>query len=828
MPQSQNGHGTGRFAYDSCHQSSHLSLEFLRISPLRISYPVEASCRTILCGCIAIACSSLFTLIFVSLSAYAAQTEHVIIRSTGSRQELKAKVRALGGTIQHEFQNITAVSAIVPASSLTALTATPQFKLRKTVIVNAPQPRDPKGFTKGVVKLQAAGKILFDNNTLIKNAQVLPNDYLFNNTLINATKLQAAGDLGQGIIVAVIDSGTANNESVVPALAGTVIGGENLVPSDEDPVGSATSTLNGAHGTWVGTMIAAHVGFIFPNTDCLVQTLQLNAPDSVIDQGDGTSIVPLVGVAPAASIYAVKVFPSSGAGAPTDRILAAMDRVITIKKNFLSGMPPTPVGGSGTEDDPFVYDSLNIEVVNMSLGGPTLEAGRDMEDLLTQEMLNVGITLANSTGNAGPALLTTGSPSTGLAGIASAAANIPAHERIFWDLAGIPGTCALGLGLLARPNDTLQTAYFSSRGATADGRVGVDVTSAGYFNFVEGPDGSLSLVAGTSFAAPAVAGAAALLHYAVPKASAIQIRNSIVLGANPKVLGDKSTRLDQGMGYLDVAGSLTLLNKHKVPGQLPQFPPYFGDVALNLLKFGYLPYFVGPSTTVNLKANNLLPGQKKEFLIYIGKDLGTVQVQVTSVTPQLPPDKQNQIFGDDVILAAHQAKTSAFGEGDYPVFSFVNAPGTFKIDAPEPGYMRVVLVGDWTNAGRVSATLTVTAANKGTAAFDNYGKVNEGDLLSIPYTMPAGVNIGTFELTWNNDWAHYPTNDLDLIVVDPDGNVILDGATLNGRELATITTPKAGTWTILVSGFNVFGKLHNDGSETGPQTDTYRVRVFTQ
>ena len=94
--------------------------------------------------------------------------------------------------------------------------------------------------------------------------------------------------------------------------------------------------------------------------------------------------------------------------------------------------------------------------------------------------------------------------------------------------------------------------------------------------------------------------------------------------------------------------------------------------------------------------------------------------------------------------------------------------------------------------------------------------------------MPSGVNLSTSELAWNNDWSHYPTNDTDLLVVDPDGNLILDGATLNGREMATIVNPKPGNWTIMVSGFNVFGKLQDDGSETGPQTDTYRVRVFAQ
>ena len=55
-----------------------------------------------------------------------------------------------------------------------------------------------------------------------------------------------------------------------------------------------------------------------------------------------------------------------------------MDRVITLKKNFLAGEPSVPVSGSGTEDYPFCSnDSLNIQVVNMSLGGLTLAAGRD-------------------------------------------------------------------------------------------------------------------------------------------------------------------------------------------------------------------------------------------------------------------------------------------------------------------------------------------------------------------------------------------------------------------------------------------------------------------
>src|SRR5207237_2636685 len=126
------------------------------------------------------------------------------------------------------------------------------------------------------------------------------------------------------------------------------------------------------------------------------------------------------------------------------------------------GQPSVPVSGSGTEDDPFVFDSLDIKVLNMSLGGFTLFAGRDTSDLLTRQMLSVGIMLAVSVGNAGPSGLTTSSPSTGLGSLATAAASTPIHERIFRDLPATGTTaCRLGRGLLSRPSDSIQTASFS-------------------------------------------------------------------------------------------------------------------------------------------------------------------------------------------------------------------------------------------------------------------------------------------------------------------------------------------------------------------------------
>src|SRR5438105_178714 len=380
---------------------------------------------------------TIFLLVLLAVASYA-QTTDVLVLSTGSKQVMTQKIQALGGKIRHDFANVNAVSATVPTAALTVLSASSELKVRKTGVFSLPLPADPKGVDAGVIALQAEGKVLLDQSGIVRTSQSLPADYSFNNAYINASPLHAAGHLGQGVVVALIDSGTANNESTVLAISGTVLGGETFVPAGEDLITSATSTKNGMHGTWTATMIAGHALFLFANTSCFVQSLRVNASDSVLDATPygypGYAAVPMIGVAPAASIYALKVFPSAGGGAPEDRIMAAMDRAITLKKNFLAGKPSVPVSGSGLEDDPFVYDSLNIGVVNMSLGGPTTAAGRDLEDLLTLEMVKADITLADSTGNAGPSGLTTGSPSTGLGSIASAASLTPAHERIYRDL----------------------------------------------------------------------------------------------------------------------------------------------------------------------------------------------------------------------------------------------------------------------------------------------------------------------------------------------------------------------------------------------------------
>jgi hypothetical protein len=81
--------------------------------------------------------------------------------------------------------------------------------------------------------------------------------------------------------------------------------------------------------------------------------------------------------------------------------------------------------------------------------------------------------------------------------------------------------------------------------------------------------------------------------------------------------------------------------------------------------------------------------------------------------------------------------------------------------------------------------------------------IRGGDNLVYTFTMPEGVQKAEFLLRWVADWDQYPTNDLDMYLLDPQGNVNGDGATLNSPEHVTVSNPKSGSWSVLVQGFAV-------------------------
>ena len=752
--------------------------------------------------------------------------DRIIVQCRADCAAAEADLAKLGAIINKRYDNVAALAVTLPVGQLKTLSTLPSIKdVAKNRIVRLPGHRVIEGrpMRLTLAALKDLRPLVLKDRALLAAIAKQPLDFGFDNALNKATVLHKGGQTGKGVIVAIIDTGTANNADVVPALAGSVIGGETIV-NFVDPAfePSSTSTLNDAHGTMTGTMIAGHAAFVFPNTSTLVRSLKVHAPSSVQPLNATESLVPMIGTAPDASIYALKVFaaPPPGEtdspGADTADVLAAMDRTITLKRNFDRGLSTQPISGDGTEDHPYMYNALNIQVVNMSLGGSSLFPGFEPDDLLTLAMLKAGITVVVSAGNDGPNAMTIGSPASGFGALSVGAASDARHVRVAIDTD--PGF-ALGQGVIYRPADHLQVAYFSSRGPIADGRTGVHLIANGVANFVQAADGSLALVDGTSFSAPMVAGAAALLRGAFPKAKAAQVREALIKGANPRLLGGRVSAIDQGSGYLDVAAARDLLQAGRLEGDIPKLPDIeeLTLVQNNIKKAGVAPVaFRDGVFTADIKG--LAAGEMVHFFV-ANPSRGRLNIKLDNITFELPPDKQNQlpadpdteIKGDRFLVAITDTVLSLDASpwwwlGKTEVNTSYNE--TFGFSG---GVVRVAVRAAAINAGKMSGKLTLTRAGYDAAipvVATGSLKDNETDLFKL--NVSATTTRAIFDLSWRATWAYYPTHDIDLLLISPDGQLLGAGATLNSPEhfsLARSLMP--GDWIVLVDGYNLHGNKDN-------------------
>jgi subtilisin family serine protease len=760
---------------------------------------------------VALACVLVVATSFSATAAnrvlHTTDTESLVLRCINQCDQVANEVESLGGTVTVRFINVNALAIQVASDVIDQVAAIKGIsKVAKDRQVPLPRPITPMSLgQKANVNLQALSKA---DLTDLLNTQ--PANYNFNNQLTGATALHQAGLLGEDVVVAVIDTGVANNDLIVPALASSVIGGESFVSGPEEP--SATSTLNDGHGTMVSSMIAGHAVFVVSNTSNIVQSLLVHAPDSVIPFSPNESLVPMIGTAPAASIYAMKVFPTYSEFAPSTAILAAMDRVISLRRNYEAGQPVAPVSGSGTENDPFVYDSLNIQVVNMSLGGQTLIPGLELEDVLALEMLKNGIAVVASTGNEGPTALSGGSPGTSVASIAVGAANTAAHERVWLDL-----QVDLGFGKLYRPNDMTQIASFSSRGPTADGRRGVDVVANGMGSFTQGADGGIYLVAGTSFSAPTVAGAAALLSGAKPYFTATQIRSALIRAANDDIFDERTESIDQGKGFLDVVEALYLLDAGKAKNKVPSLPKLpkkpqkilddIEDFNVEIVEFDHDDDHHHRKTDRHKRSTyttevELQPGQVKHIMVPTGDNTGAITVNVTEIQAELPVEEQNILFGDDIFLTVVDTPTAT---AEILASEFLLDDTSLEFVDPQHGLMRLAVMGDFTNAGEVRATITIEEQRIKLAKALLKGKLRDGEFDEFQLGVEPGTDGVYFSLDWKGDWGHYPVNDLDLILIDPNGNLWFDAATLRVPEKLMIDSPVPGIWNVIIDGYDLHG-----------------------
>jgi serine protease AprX len=247
-------------------------------------------------------------------AASAATTESVIVTASGLLSPVTA-VLELGGTVVTQFQIIDGVEALIPAAIEPLLAALPGITVTPDVSVNV-QSAPPES-----------------------TAPHTPSDAFLQQT--GATQLAADGDTGQGVTVAVMDTGIDD----LPDFAGRLIGGVDLAGGN-DPYQDSYG-----HGTFVAGLIA----------------------------GDGASSNgQYSGEAPGANLVSIKV---AGASGQTD--LASL--ILGLQWAVLNKA---------------VY---NIKVLNLSFGYHSSQSTViNPLDQAVQVAWDSGITVVVSAGNAGP------------------------------------------------------------------------------------------------------------------------------------------------------------------------------------------------------------------------------------------------------------------------------------------------------------------------------------------------------------------------------------------------------------------------------------------
>jgi hypothetical protein len=153
-----------------------------------------------------------------------------------------------------------------------------------------------------------------------------------------------------------------------------------------------------------------------------------------------------------------------------------------------------------------------------------------------------------------------------------------------------------------------------------------------------------------------------VLRQRFPAATARQIRNAILASADPTLVNAADV-LDQGHGFVNATAASSLLAGGSVSNTVDPAPNANQSVKVNVEQntpVKAVDGFVRQTLT-------LQPGQRHEVLYQVLPNTSQVIVSLSNFSASLPPNKQNQFFGDDIFFGVHSAKTSAIGDGDYLV-----------------------------------------------------------------------------------------------------------------------------------------------------------------
>ncbi|KAA3615527.1 MAG: T9SS C-terminal target domain-containing protein [Calditrichaeota bacterium] len=727
-----------------------------------------------------LACTLILGIFLGAGTAFAAdEMVDIIVSVDKPYADVVSYVKKLGGEVKFEYKYIDAIAISIPRREFDVLNRHEGIKhLSKDLTMKLPEvsKRFKEGYGEVPNKVELTGattQVLTKSDLAdLRDLQEgLVTDVI---TTRAADFWDATGHLGEGVIIGIMDTGV--NE--VSSIAGRVLGGENFTGDGYD----ANSPSNISHGTNVATAAGANALIFLPDGHYWAVAFETHIPGSTIPNylGSGLTAIPMLGTAPFAEFYSLKIFNVFGSTS-NSIILAAFDHAIDVKTKYNNGQP----GG------------INLQVLNGSFGGLTLNAGDDpFFGAMVAMLQDVGIVTCFSAGNEGPSSLTIGDPGAGKNNLTVGATSIPEYERIAYDIIYGPP-----IGSLWRANDVHMVAEFSSRGPNADGRCDPEIVAPGDWIFMQSPNGFITIGSGTSFSSPMVAGAAACLISAHPGATQNEVRAALLAGANPYAVQDNSGMESQGYGFLDLYAAEMAwgaVNPADVGLASPSLHDNIKYACNNNIK-------LVQSNNFYRETDWMIPGERTEYFIDVGYKSAGYSITI-NVTQENAPVDQNQLFGDDLEVSVVSALTS---RAETLAFGFVGTSTSITLteDMLDFGIVRVTLMGDYTNAGRVKAEIYIEELNQ----HPNLSPLAT-DEIAQGWSHLYGVNVPEektdvdFALVWDHDWASYPTNDLDVVIWDiTNGGIFFaSAATLDTPERMTIPSLPAGQYIVQVIGFTVW------------------------
>ncbi len=747
--------------------------------------------------------------------ANAGESVNVLIKTfTNDYSSVVEQINDLGGNVGLLFEYVNGLSAFLPADKIVELSKNSKvdriYYDVKRELASGPGISLTAAQGDGLdalLTVPTMASISGYETTFVTSAELEecePDNY-WNTKAMAAEDIWTETNYGDDSLVVIIDTGIWTGHFM---FAGTsILSGVDLSYDAGDPTyGGWDNINNDAHGGHVAGTIASTGGILVsPGTSLYIyaQALEMYSGIPLPTFPDGRKIIWLLGMAPAATLYIVKVFDHTGGAIPESMVIAGMEHALNLK----------------------LIDGYDVDIINMSLGGPTLYDGRDLEDTLVDIITANDITLVSSAGNDGPASMTHGSPETANTAVSVAAVANPVNTKAFWDYNyGWPG-----IGSYLFTSTTPQIHSLSSRGPTADGRPKPTLSATGIFVLSAYTQGGhyIAWYSGTSMAAPAVSGATALLNaYAETTAlgaSPEDYRQALTAGA---VLLPGYTANDQGAGYLNAKNALDALKADTSYGDVaPPLPP-----TGTLEDITNIP-IVG-SGVYRTSITDLAPGHNVEFIFEVTEATEAVRLEMNNVyLGAMDPLGMNSF--EVYIQSAKRASYWYYVEtanvwGDCwflinDVQTMWKGPVTGVYASPyvrdiEPGYMKIVIENDWTSYDNISADITirVSALEPGeeeVADVTIAGTIAQDEFIGwYAIDIPKGAKDAKIQLWWTHGWDKYPTNDLDVYVYW-DMGMNYDAATLSAPETAQLEDP---TFIYIgIYGYSVY---------TG--TDDFELRIY--